>query len=241
MFQRQKFLTHLSALRDALVGMAVAWVLGALAVTLNFSAVLSFLKTPLQAMRGAELITLSPLAGIFIGFNIVSVGGAVVGAPLMILHLIKFLAPALKPREQRMMAIVGLLAGGLFLAGATFGFCWLLPLSLQIALTLQDAMGFKLLWSAQEYFSFVVALPLIMGAAFCIPLIVGVLVRLGVLDHAALSKRWDLATFIILILAAAITPTGDPVSFLFIAIPLALLYALALIFGKPPRSKAELS
>lgn len=238
MFERQKFLTHLSALRDTLVGMALAWVLGALVVTLNFSAVLTFLKTPLQAMHGAELITLSPLTGIFIGFNIVGVGGAVVGAPLMILHLLKFLAPALKPNEQRLMAVVGLLAAGLFLTGAYFGFYWLLPLSLQIAFTLQDAMGFKLLWSAQEYFSFVVLLPLIMGAAFCIPLIIGVLMRVRILDHAVLSKRWDVATLIILILAAAITPTGDPVSFLFIAIPLALLYALALIFGKPPRSAA---
>lgn len=235
---RQRFVQHLEALRNTLVGMAVGWLLGALVVTFNFSEVLRLLKLPLEGTHQAQLITLSPLTGIFIGFNIVTVGGAIVGAPLMILYALKFLSPALRPHEQRLLGMVGALAAALFIAGVIFGFAWLLPLSLQIALALQNAMGFQLLWSAQEYFSFVVTLPLIMGAAFCIPLIIGVLVRLRVLDHNALSKRWDVATLIILILAAAITPTGDPVSFLFIAIPLGLLYALALIFGRPPRSRA---
>ncbi len=234
MSTRQKFMEHLEALRDALVGMAIGWALGALVVVFNFNEILSLLKAPLHGVPGAELITLSPLTGIFIGFNIVTVGGVIVGAPLMILYALKFLAPALKAKEQKVLGIVALLAAALFMVGVAFGFCWMLPLSLQIAMTLQDAMGFKLLWNAQEYFSFVVALPLIMGGAFCIPLIMGVLVRLRVLDHAALSKRWDVASLVILILAAAITPTGDPVTFIFIAIPLAVLYVLALVFGKPP-------
>lgn len=234
---RQKFMEHLEALRDSLIGMAIGWVLGAFVVVLNFNDILTLLRQPLHDIKGAELVTLSPLTGIFIGFNIVTVGGLIIGAPLMILYALKFLAPALKPQERKVLGIVGLLAAALFITGAAFGFFWMLPLSLQIALAIQDAMGFKLLWNAQEYFSFVVALPLIMGGAFCIPLIMGVLVRLRVLNHAALSKRWDVASLIILILAAAITPTGDPVSFLFIAVPLAVLYALALVFGKPPAAK----
>ena len=233
--QRQRFMEHLEALRKTLTGMAWAWVLGVAVVAANFNNVLLLLRAPLTSVPGAELITLSPMTGLFIGFNIVSAGGAIVAAPLIILHALKFFLPALSAQEQRVAGTVGAIAILLFAVGAVFGFAWMLPMSLQIAMAIQNAMGFKLLWSAEEYFSLVVALPLMMGAAFCIPLIVGVLVRLEILNHNALAKRWDIATLVILILAAAVTPTGDPVSFLFIAVPLARLDALALFVGRPPQ------
>lgn len=233
---RQRFTQHLEALRRMLVGMAIAWFLGVAVIAVHFNAVLSFLQLPLQAIPGASLITLSPLAGLFIGFSIVATGGTIVAAPLMLLHLMRFVAPALKPREQKLLLTVGLLAVLLFSVGVVFGFAWMLPVSLQIAFAIQKAMGFQLLWSAHEYFGLVVALPLMMGLSFCIPLIMGVLVRFGVLPYHTLARRWDMATLVILFLAAAVTPTGDPVSFLFIALPLAILYALALVFGRPPRS-----
>ena len=230
---REKFSSHLEALRKALVGMAFAWILGAAVVAVNFSLVMELLRAPLHSFPNLSLITFSPLTALFIGFNIVGVGGAIVGAPLMILYAMQFFLPALKPNEHRIATTVACLAALLFIVGALFGFFWMLPLTLQIALDIQKAMGFQLLWSAQDYFSFVITLPLIMGGAFCIPLIVGVLLRVGVLNHAVLSRRWDVATLVILILAAALCPTGDPISFLFIAIPLGALYALALLLGKP--------
>lgn len=240
---RQKFLEHLDALRGALVGAAFAWILGAAVVAANFGSTLQLLKLPLKALNnfpggagaqgGVDLITLNPLTGLFIGFNIVTAGGVIVGAPLMLLYLLKFFIPALTPREQKMGLTITLIAVGLFLCGVAFGFFWMLPMSLNIALQIQNALGFKLLWSAEDYFSLVVTLPLIMGFAFCIPLIVATLLKLGVLPYHTLAKRWDIATLVILIVAAAITPTGDPISFLFIAVPLAILYALALLFGRP--------
>jgi len=236
---RERFSDHLEALREMLIGLAWAWALGMGAVGANLGGILEFLKTPLQTIPGIELVTLNPMTGFWIALQVITLGGALLGLPLMALHGAKFLSPALQKKEKATLLKALAAAVLLFITGVCVGFSWILPLTLAVALSVQNALGFALLWNAQEYFSLVASLPLIVGAAFCAPVVITVLVRAGVLEYEALKRSFGVAFVVILILAAAITPTGDPLTFMLLALPMTGLYALALKFGKPKKNKAS--
>jgi sec-independent protein translocase protein TatC len=67
-----------------------------------------------------------------------------------------------------------------------------------------------------------------MGLVFEIPLLAWVLSRLGLIDQEFLKQYRRHAVAVMLILAAAITPTGDPFTLSIVFIPLYLLYELAI-------------
>ena len=68
----------------------------------------------------------------------------------------------------------------------------------------------------------------VMGLVFEIPLLAWVMSQLGLIDKEFLIKYRRHAVAVMLILAAAITPTGDPFTLSIVFIPLYLLYELAI-------------
>jgi sec-independent protein translocase protein TatC len=67
-----------------------------------------------------------------------------------------------------------------------------------------------------------------MGAAFEFPLLVVLAVYMGLIEVATLRKYRRHAIVVIFILAAMITPTPDPINQSLFALPLILLYELAI-------------
>jgi sec-independent protein translocase protein TatC len=59
------------------------------------------------------------------------------------------------------------------------------------------------------------------------PLIVAFLARAGIVSGKTLLNFWRQAVVIIAVVAAAITPTVDPVNMSLVMAPLAVLYALS--------------
>jgi sec-independent protein translocase protein TatC len=68
----------------------------------------------------------------------------------------------------------------------------------------------------------------VMGLVFEIPLLAWVMSKLGLIDKDFLITYRRHAVAVMLILAAAITPTGDPFTLAIVFIPLYLLYELAI-------------
>jgi sec-independent protein translocase protein TatC len=77
---------------------------------------------------------------------------------------------------------------------------------------------------ATEYLSFVLLLVAAFGVTFEFPLILLALSLVGVLSSRQLRKGRRFAWIVILIVAAVITPTADPITQLVLSVPLALLY-----------------
>ena len=67
----------------------------------------------------------------------------------------------------------------------------------------------------------------IMGLVFELPLLAWLLSKIGLLHKGILRNYRRHAVVILLILAAAITPTGDPVTLLLVFLPLYLLYEIS--------------
>jgi sec-independent protein translocase protein TatC len=62
------------------------------------------------------------------------------------------------------------------------------------------------------------------GIAFEFPLVIYVITAMGLIKPNSLAKQWRYAVVVIAVLAAAITPTVDPVDMLLVMAPMVLLY-----------------
>ncbi|MBP7212883.1 MAG: twin-arginine translocase subunit TatC, partial [Anaerolineaceae bacterium] len=81
------------------------------------------------------------------------------------------------------------------------------------------------------------------GVSFELPLMFFVLTKVGIVNHKMLIKGWRIALVAIAILAAVITPTGDPINMLIFMLPLSILYLLSILLSavaqKPAKSEEE--
>ena len=83
--------------------------------------------------------------------------------------------------------------------------------------------------SLTSYISLLLVLSIFIGLMFEIPVLTWLLAKLGILRRAHLKRYRGHVFVAILIIAAVITPTGDPFTLLLVTMPIYLLYELSII------------
>jgi sec-independent protein translocase protein TatC len=86
--------------------------------------------------------------------------------------------------------------------------------------------------SLQSYTATLMALSAVMGILFELPVLCWLLSKLGVITKDFMRKYRRHAIVVILVLAAIITPTGDPFTLLITSLPIYLLYELSIFVVK---------
>jgi sec-independent protein translocase protein TatC len=153
--------------------------------------------------------------------------GILLSSPVWLYQMWRFITPGLHSHERRYaLSFVGA-SIGLFALGAAFAY---LTLTRGLRFLLGFATGgIASLLSFNSYVSFVVAMVLVFAVSFEFPLLVVMLNRVGVLPYQRL-RRWTRGIiFAIFAFAAVATPSQDPFTMLALAVPLVLLYAVALL------------
>lgn len=171
--------------------------------------------------------------------------GVVLAFPFLVLQLWGFLAPALKPNEQKPFRQLAPLSLILFVMGA--GFCWaILPSAIGFFMGFSgDFKGVEINQEAGRMVFFMLKMMLAFGISFQLPLVVYALGMMELLTAESLIKYWRQAGTFIFIAAAVITPSGDAFSMLMMAIPMVILFALSVFFvnltqKRRRRARAEL-
>lgn len=175
---------------------------------------------------GVQLIVTGPADGFVAQFAIALGIGIALAIPVAMDQMGRFLAPALQPNERRILAWAILPAAGLFLLGAWFGFAVLLPTTFEALYRFSDALGAATYITVSDFATFTLAFMAGCGLAFEMPLVMGLLSRVGLVRPATYWRGWRFAVIAILVLAMAITPDPTIVSQLLLAVPLILLYVL---------------
>ena len=186
--------------------------------------IMEYLTTPLPSgLEGLQAIEVTEELGVFMRVALTS--GIAIMLPYIAFELWLFAAPGLKPRERK-MGLIGIpFSVILFAGGMAFTFYVLLPAALPFLGSFTQIAEF---WSAREYFRFVTGLMLWIGLFFEFPLVIYVLTSFGFVKPAVLANQWRLAVVIISIIAAAVTPTIDPVNMGLVMIPMTLLYFISI-------------
>jgi sec-independent protein translocase protein TatC len=230
---------HLQELRVRLMWILGALVVGALISMVFINPLIAFINRPLEEI-GVTPQALGPTDTIGIFFKVSLTAGAAIGMPVIVYQIIAFVSPGLYPHERRalLMILPGIMA--LFILGAVFAFYVMIPPAIQF---LQGFLGdvIRQDWSIDKYVGFVTRVVFWIGVAFETPLVVAFLARTGVLSGQSLLKIWRQAIVVVSIVAAAITPTIDPVNMTIVMGPLLVLYffsvgvAFALYRPRVPR------
>ena len=184
---------------------------------------MTFLAGPVGGLEKLQAIQVTEEIGVFM--RVAMLIGIAASFPYIALEFWAFAAPGLKPREKK-MALAGIPIGYLlFLSGMAFTFYVLLPAALPFLGGFTKIAEF---WAAHEYFTFITGLMLWIGLFFEFPLVIYVLTSIGLVQPKFLAEQWRLAVVIIAVLAAAITPTVDPVNMGLVMLPMTMLYFISI-------------
>lgn len=160
--------------------------------------------------------------------------GFVAALPLIVWWLYGFVAPALYQNEKRYSLAFMLSSLLLFAAGVALNYLVIFPFSFRF-LSAYEVSGVVVNQiSLGSYMSLLLVLSVLMGLLFEVPVITWLLSKLGILRPEHLKKYRRHVFVAILILAAVITPTGDPFTLLLVTLPVYLLYELSILIIRVP-------
>lgn len=215
---------HLKELRTRLVWSFLALILGAV---VGFSLAEPILRLLSRPIGGLEFLVAIEVTESFVEYmRVALLAGFIMALPIIIWQVGGWFTLALEPREKRYLYLAIPTATFLFLVGAAFTFFIMLPAA--VPFLTGFIADIKTTPRLSNYIAFVTNLMFWVGLAFETPLLAFILAKLRVLTAGALAKQWRVAVVIIAILAAVITPTGDPFNMMLLMAPLLVLYLISI-------------
>jgi sec-independent protein translocase protein TatC len=174
----------------------------------------------------------------FIYLKVGLYSGLFLALPAVLWQVWAFVAPGLYRKERRTILPFVAAATLFFVSGAAFCYGVILQPAFDFLIN-SAGPDIKPVLMMDTQLSLVMTLLLAFGIIFELPLVLTFLSMVGIVDHKFLSKYRRHAIVLNVVLAAIITPTGDPVNLALMAIPMVLCYELGVIGARIFRKKGE--
>ena len=192
------------------------------------------------AKPAIELVWRKPGESFFTAMKLAFYAGILLAFPAVFYFILEFVLPGLTGRERRLLWPALAIGFGLFLTGVCFAFFWVVPRTLTYFFGFgAEIEGTQNLWTFADYTSFVTVFSLIFGVSFELPVVVLMLVKLGLLGSDFMRRTRSWAIIIILVVAALITPTGDPVTLGALSLPMIVMYEFCIWIAVWMEKKAK--
>jgi sec-independent protein translocase protein TatC len=227
---------HLAELQGRVVKAFLALVAGFIVGAMVGNQVLQYLArvTCAPGETDCRLIVIDPTEGMITYLKVSLYIGVALSLPVIAYQIVKFMAPGLTSQEKRMLYTALPFVAILFAAGSAFAVLLVLPAMLGFLRSFMEDV-WKNEFRAAATVSMALTVMLWMGLVFEMPLIMVLLAKLRIVHWRRMLSWWRYAVVVIMIGAAIITPTPDPVNMLIVATPMAVLYVLGIglarVFG----------
>ena len=222
---------HLAELRARVVRSALAVIAGALLGWFLYDPLVSELTEPIKRVaaqegRTAELNFPQVASSFDLKVKMSIWLGVIVSSPVWIYQLWAFITPGLTRKERRYAVVFVVAAVPLFLAGIWLA--WLfIPNAVRFLTSFTPAGGSNII-VAQDYLGFVMRLLLGFGIAFLLPVVLVALNFAGLVRGSTLVRSWRWVTVLSMTFAAIATPTPDITAMFMLALPMLLLFVVAI-------------
>jgi sec-independent protein translocase protein TatC len=233
----QTLTEHLGELRKRIIRSALAVLIGMVVIIALYDQVLEFLKQPYVDLCSSKaedfcdpnLFITSPTEGLSTRIRVGMYGGIIAALPVILWQIWRFVVPALHAKEKKYAIPFVLSSVVLFSAGGTLAY-----------ITVDRALDFLIGWAGEDvgelftvssYISLIGLMIFAFGVGFLLPVLIVFLQLVGVVTPRTLLKSWRYATIGVFVLAAVITPSGDPVTLMMLALPMLFLYFVAILIG----------
>lgn len=233
------FWDHLDVLRSSLIRMAVAVAVFAVAAFVLKEQLFSVVLAP----RSSDFVTYRLLGVEPFHLHLMNTGlteqfmihmrtalyaGLLVASPCVLYELFRFVSPGLYQNERCYAGWIVSAAYVMFLVGTLVNYFVVFPLTVRFLGTYQVSPDVANMLTLQSYVDTLLGMSLVMGVVFELPVVCGLMGRMGLLTDQWMSDYRRHAIVAILIVAAIITPTTDVFTLFVVALPIYLLYEVSI-------------
>ncbi len=217
---------HLDELRRRIIHSAAYLAIGFVVAYIFHERLYGFIQQPLDRIH-IKLNYTHPMDPLNLYLQVSLIGGAILASPFILYQVWLFIAPGLYQKEKRFVVPFMSATVGLFLAGASFGYFYVLPGALKI-LILDFGNKFNPMVTIEMYTGFFLSIILGLGISFEMPILIFFLAMFGIVSPRFLWKNIRYAILAIFLVAAIITPSPDPWTMCIYAIPMLALYMIGI-------------
>ena len=228
-------LDHLRELRSRLVKISIAVVLGLIAgfFLLQQSDFISYTIRNFVGEQGVQITEVTE--GFTTYISVALTIGIIMAMPVVIYQILAFLTPGLTRSEKRWIYLGLPLVIGFFAAGIAFGWYITAPAAIKflVGFAAEDSNGLiENKPALNDFLSILTRLLLINGIIFEMPIVMFTLAKLKILNPRKVAKYRRYVILAVVVIAAIVTPTGDPANLALVAVPMYLLFEFGLILGR---------
>ena len=233
------FWDHLDVLRSSLIRMAVAVAVLAVAAFVLKEQLFSVVLAP----RSSDFVTYRLLGVTPFHLHLMNTGlteqfmihmrtalyaGLLAASPYVLYELFRFVSPGLYQNERRYAGWIVGAAYVMFLVGTLVNYFVVFPLTVRFLGTYQVSPDVANMLTLQSYVDTLLGMSLVMGVVFELPVVCGLMGRMGLLTDQWMNDYRRHAVVAILVVAAIITPTTDVFTLFVVALPIYLLYEVSI-------------
>jgi sec-independent protein translocase protein TatC len=221
------FLDHLEELRWRIIKALSSIVLFAIIAFFFSDFVLNWLLLPASKVEAQISLQVLKVQAVFIiKLEIALILGVLLSIPVILFQIWSFLSPGLHQKERKYIWPIIIFSMVSFAIGASFAYYIIVPYALDFFLGLAPQNVSNNI-SIDFYFGFLLRLLIVFGIVFQLPVISIILAKMGLITPAFLKKYRRHAIVTIFVAAAILTPP-DPMTQMFLAVPLVLLYEITI-------------
>jgi sec-independent protein translocase protein TatC len=227
---------HLRELRARILRVALTLIVGVAVALLFFDQLFDLVYGPyLQAQQrlpdgATEATTSGAGGGILLYLKLCGFAALIGTSPVWLYQIWGFILPGLHANERKWSRVFAAIASPLFLVGIVLGYVTL-PKGLEVLIGLNPS-GVTNLVDFNEYLQFFTRTMLVFGIAFEIPVFVVLLNLAGVVSGKWLGAHRPWIIIGIFIFAAIATPSADPFTMTFMAVPMVLLFFVSEVIAR---------
>jgi sec-independent protein translocase protein TatC len=227
---KMSFLEHLDELRKRIVHACLGIAVGVLVGFFWIDKIFNFLMAPARAAlpTGTTLIYTQPGEAFSLYITVSLIAGALIAAPYIMYQVWMFIAPGLYANEKKfavpfvLFSTVGFIGGAAFNHYVAFRFIMVFFASF-------NSIDLRFMPKLSDVFGLYTKMLIGIGLVFQMPTVVFFLAKMRLVTARFLVKNFKLALLLIVILAAIITPTGDPMTQMIFAAPMVCLYGFSIV------------
>jgi sec-independent protein translocase protein TatC len=237
-------LEHLDRFRKAVIRSSIGVGIGIVAAFAYINPIVEFVFRPIRGVLppGSKMIYTVPGEAFSVYVQIALIAAVVLMSPYIMYQVWQLIAPALYLKEKRFALWFILMTSAGFIAGAAFNhYIAFKMLILFFASFNTSQLAF--MPRLDDVFDMYTRMLFIMGIVFQMPTLVFFLAKMGLVTSRFLASQFKYAVLVIFIIAAVVTPTGDPYNQSILAFPMIGLYLLSIliawIFGPVAKKEEE--
>jgi len=228
---------HIAELRKRLIIVVVFFFIAVIAGFLLSRPIIIYLQHTDEA-RNLTLNSFNLTDPLMVYMKFAFIIAFVLTSPIILYQLWSFVSPGLYEKERRVTLSYIPISVGLFILGVAFSYFILFPFVVEFMERISNDLGINQVIGINEYFTFLLQLVIPFGVLFQLPVVVMFLTRLGIVTPMFLSKIRRYAYFVLLVIAALITPP-ELTSHLMVSIPLFILYEISIWVSRISYRKAQ--